>query len=167
MVGGRPSAFSLILLMLLMACTSEGDRPETSCDRPSSGAVLCVFATEDGPWGRLLTRDDEVSGALGSFCWTLDGFGRCEDLDEIPELGGSVAISSGSTVAVVEDAQRVSGSVGVVRVRDGRRQLADVADLDLSAGSAILRVSPGQRVIEVFGRWEQGDAELYFPIEVT
>ena len=126
MVGGRQSAFALSLLMLLMACTGEGDRPET-----------------------------------------FDGLGRCEDFDEIPELGGSVAISSGSTVAVVGDAQRVSGSVGVVRVGDGRRQLADVADLDLSAGSAILRVSPGQRVIEVFARWEQGDAELYFPIEVT
>ena len=128
---------------------------------------MCVFATEDGPRGGLLTRDDEVSGALGSFCWTFDDLGRCEDFDEIPELGDSVAIASGSTIAVVGDAEQVSGSVGVVRVRDGRRQLAEVADLDLSSGSATLQVSRGHRVIEVFGRWEQGDAELYFPIEVT
>lgn len=129
--------------------------------------MLCVFATEEGPRGRLLTPDDGVSGALGSFCWTFDDLGRCEDFDEIPELGDSVAVASGSTIALVEDAERVSGSVGVVRIRGGRRLLADVADLDLSAGSATLRASPGQRVIEVFGRWEHGDAELYFPIEVT
>ena len=168
-MGGRRSVIALcsLVLMLPAACTDEPDRPQMACDRPSSGAVLCVFATEDGPRGRLLTPEDEVSGALGSFCWTFDDLGRCEDLEEIPELGDALAIASGSTIAVVGDAQRVSGSVGVVRVRNGRRLLADVADLDLSGGSATLRGSPGKHVIEVFGRWEQGDAELYFPIEVT
>jgi hypothetical protein len=170
-MGGRRSTSALRLLVLMVmasvACTDEVDRSETSCDRPSSGAVVCVFATEHGPRGRLLTRDSEVAGSLGSFCWTIDDLGRCEDVDEIPELGGSVTIPSGSMIAVVGDAELVSVSVGLMRVRGGRRQLADVADLDLSAGSATLRASRGERVIEVFGRWEQGDGELYFPIEVT
>jgi hypothetical protein len=168
MMRDRQSALALILLvpMLLAACTDEVDRPEVSCDRPSSGAVLCVFATEDGPTGRLLTQDDDVSGALGSFCWTFDDLGRCEDFDEIPELGRAVNLERGAVVTLVDDAERVSASVAVLHLEDGTRHLSPVTDLDFRSGTTTLGVRPGKYVVALFGRWEQGDGELYFPVEV-
>ena len=127
--------------------------------------MLCLFAAEHGPVGRLKTADDEVAAARGSFCWSMDGAGGCGDIGEIPDLGTPVTVVAGSKLALVEDADRVSAEVGELAIVDGLRQLTNLTDLDVSAGS--LQVTPGSYVIDVFARWEQGDTELYFPIEVV
>lgn len=159
----------VIAITFLISATSCGGQgfadPKTECRTPDDGAVLCVFAAEHGPVGRLVTADDEVKAALGSFCWSMDGAGGCGDIGEIPDLGTPVTVAIGSKLSLIEDADRVGAEVGELEVVDGVRQLTNLADLDLSAGT--LGLTPGSFVIDVFGRWEQGDGELYFPIEVV
>jgi hypothetical protein len=166
-MGGRWLAFMGLGLLLFGSATCTDD-PMDPCDPPTSGAVVCLLAGEDRPTGRLLTNDDERAGVLGSYCWTIDpGVGQCGDIGEIPELGPSVRVGRGSTVVIVEDADEVNAEIAVLDVGDGGRQLRYVADLDFTEGSAPLRVAPGTYVLEVSGRWDQGDGTLYFPIDVA
>jgi hypothetical protein len=161
---GRAMAITFVILAASCGGQEFAD-PETECRTPDDGAVLCLFAAEHGPVGRLVTADEEVKAALGSFCWSMDGAGGCGDIGEIPDLATPVTIAIGSKLSLIEDADRVSAEVGELEVVDGVRQLTNLADLDLSAGS--LQVAPGSYVIDVFARWEQGDGELFFPVEVV
>ena len=165
MAPGRSIAVAIVMIVATSCGEADLAAPETECRPPTDGVLVCVLATQDGPVGRLITADDTSEGVLGSYCWETIGVGECGDIGEIPRLGPPLALARGMKLALVHDAERIGAEVGELTLVDGVRQLKNLADFDIRADT--LRLKPGSYVLDVFGDWEQGDGEIYFPIEVS
>ena len=140
----------------------------TTCERPESGALLCVFAGHDAADGRLLTPDTERGGVLGSSCWEVErGLTECGDFGVLPKLEQPLSVERGSTIAVLTDADRLWVAIGTVNTETGSRDFDRVAELLFTDGRATVDVALGRYVVSVFGRWGRQDAELFFPISVS
>lgn len=170
MRGRSPSAaIGLMMGLVSLGCVGgEGPAQTRTCDRPSSGAVVCILTAEEAPIGWLRTATSARSGVLGSYCWPQEDVEyACYDFGDVPALGAPFEIRRGTEVVLIEDADRVSAEVGLLDRRDGLRQLERMDEPDLSSGSFTLDVPAGRYVLHIFGVWEHGDGEFFFPIEVT
>jgi hypothetical protein len=130
---------------------------------PVVAATIEVRADDGQPSAVMTVAGDPspVDGYGLSYCWTGDGVGQCVDVVQ-PEFRSDdhVRLPAGGTVRIVGDADRVRAGIWTSTDpidplpidEDGALRLPDVA---------------GRYVLSIEARWEGGDREFLFPIEIV
>ncbi|HEX6130498.1 MAG TPA: Gmad2 immunoglobulin-like domain-containing protein [Actinomycetota bacterium] len=132
---------------------------------PVVAATIEVRADDGQPSAVMTVADDPspVDGYGLSYCWTGDGVGQCVDVVQ-PEfrLDDHVRLPSGGIVRVVGDADRVRLAIWIAS--DPTDRLRMEGD---GAGGLRLPDVAGRYVLSIDARWEGGDREFLFPIEIV
>ena len=179
---------TLVLALLLAGCAVErgdgaGSAPtqeEPTANATEETTVLqektTVLATPEPPDSTLSDGGREVKGTLGSYCWSSGNSGTC--VDSIgPPIGGkqeTLTVPPGSEMVFRYRGKSPPKTVEAGAYSLNKLKKAGVVrpDRALKAqGSGVQRtipaeLPPGEYILEVFVKVQQGDASYYFRIMV-
>ena len=177
---------TLVLVLLLAGCAAgKGDgagstttQEEITAYKEESTVLQGEGNLRRPPESTLSYSGREVKGKLGSYCWTYGRTGVCAD-----SIGPLIA-SEQKTLTVPSDSEMVfryggqnppktveAGAYSLNKLKDKKAGVVR-PDRSLQAhGSGVERtisaeLPPGEYVLEVFVKEQQGDASYYFRIMV-
>ena len=179
---------TLVLALLVAGCAAGRDDGAGSAptqEEPTANATeettvlkeeTTVLATPEPPDSTLSDGGREVKGTLGSYCWSSGNSGTC--VDSIgPPIGGkqeTLPVPPGSEMVFRYGGKSPPKTVEAGAYSLNKLKKAGVVrpDRALEAqGSGVQRIipaelPPGEYVLDVFVKVQQGDASYYFRIVV-
>jgi hypothetical protein len=175
----------LVLSFVLAACAagedgtgSEGDagttvaEEETTVNGSEETTVLAgPGGIPDPPDSTLSYGGREVKGQLGSYCWNYRNSGLCADKAGIPPPKRmTLTVPSGSEMVFRYGRHRPPNTVQIEYVSPLGKQDGSHPSLN-AEGSGVertipVKLPPGEYVLSVFVREQQGDASYSFRIMV-
>jgi len=179
---------TLVLALLVAGCAAGRDDGAGSAptqEEPTANATeettvlkeeTTVLVTPEPPDSTLSDGGREVKGTLGSYCWSSGNSGTC--VDSIgPPIGGkqeTLTVPPGSEMVFRYGGKSPPKTVEAGAYSLNKLKKAGVVrpDRALEAqGSGVQRtipaeLPPGEYVLDVFVKVQQGDASYYFRIMV-
>jgi hypothetical protein len=163
---GLALATAAAAVAMAAACTGQSVTIESS--GVQGRAVIRLAAGPDRPTGDLSFGEARQSGGVGSTCWRHpDGASACIDVAAVPIPEEPVEVPRAVMLVVDGDMSSASVSIGALTMEGSTRGMAAATSLDLSGGGAPLDVPAGSYVLKVDASWPQGEAPLYFLIDVV
>ena len=179
---------TLVMALILAGCAAGRDDGAGSAptqEEPTANGIeestvlkeeTTVLAIPEPPDSTLSYGEREIKGALGSYCWSSGNSGTC--VDSIgPPIGGkqkTLTVPPGSEMVFRYGGKSPPKTVEAGAYSLNKLKKAGVVrpDRALEAqGSGVQRtipaeLPPGEYILEVFVKVQQGDATYYFRIMV-
>jgi len=176
---------TLVLALLVAGCAAgrdDGAGPATTQEEPTANATeettvlqeeTTVLATPEPPDSTLSDGGREVKGMLGSYCWSSRGSFGCADSiwPLIPSKRKTLTMPPDSKMVFRYGGQSPPKTVEARAYSLKKLQEKEATmrpDRSLEAqGSGVQRtipakLPPGEYVLEVFVKVQQGDSSYYF-----